>query len=189
MDVPDLLVLGDLYEQLCPGSVTVAAKKFRRNEQRFFSAPDAQWRQAILRVNSSTEMTTATASSVESLSANPFVTKRKAKNKLQLQRKKARNVVPMVSNKENVAGGNEVTLSEMRKVGDVAAALVEKELALPDRCSSVLNDTLFQHAFCLMPTQEITMRIKHNLSHMLEDEFFSSAHAPINSELNPELLG
>ena len=186
VDVPDLLMLADLYEQLSPGSLAVPDGKFRRNENRFFSAPDTKWRDAIIRVNTSSEL--VVQNTKESLAANPFVTKRKASSKLQLQKKRARTVLPVVSNKENVAGANEVVLTEMRKVGDVASALMEKDLVLPDRCSSVLNDNLFQHAFCLMPTEESTTRIKNNLAHMLEDEFFSTANAAINSALNPELV-
>ena len=67
-----------------------------------------------------------------------------------------------------------VTLAEVKEPRDLVYGLVQHGVLLPDRCSSLLGDVIFQHLLRLEPNQDVVLRLRFCLPFLLESEMFSS---------------
>lgn len=182
-DSYDLYNLAEQYERFVPGSVlSPDQSKPVYTNRKHFGAPDEIWQSAIRNVISEKDI--VKRSNEDEFRLNPFITERKAKKaKTKKQHENARAFIPPVTNKENyatnVVTSMQVALADIKKIEDLGHVLVRKKLVLPERCSSILGDRIFQHVFCLQPSEEAIIRMRHNLTHMLEEEFFGRTKPPV----------
>jgi len=143
-DAGPLLLLADLYAQYAPESIPSFSSRFSRPRVGFFRSPDETWASQIGRISSGMEKKRIDAS---------------ASNK-------AATSTAFHGKKDFVA------LAEVKSSHELGEKLVRGVLSFPDKCSEILEDSMFQYWICAMPDEEKIVRLRQTLPYLVEEEFF-----------------
>lgn len=195
-DTNALFVLAELYSQYVPAFRTELCGhglrnhgKGKRSEQSFFTSPDFTWHQAILEVQERQHHEISGRNEPNQTLFDPQIEMQRAagndefKHRQKMRRisRSKRQIVPSVSTSDfqglstsSSGQGNSkyITLDEISGIVDLGHALLERVCIFPDRCCAVLQDTMFQHLFCLEPKNDRLLRLRLTIPYLLESEFF-----------------
>jgi len=160
-DASPVLMLCDLYVQYAPEIACSMPAKFSRPRSTFFRNPDPAWKAEIEGVERQV---------MKKLSQRTPLQERKNVSFLGKRQHNADSVPEAVSKKARL---DQVNVSELTSTTELGKSLVDGKVVFPDRCTSILRDSMFQYLICLEPREDQILRLRHALPYLIEEEFYS----------------